>query len=229
MPHIVAMGGGGFSDDDPLLDRYVLDLTGRPRPRVCFVPTASGDAESYVERFFAAFAGQPVETSCLRLFEREHADLRSFLLGQDVIYVGGGNTANMLLVWRLHGVDAVLREAWRSGIVLCGLSAGGLCWFEGGSTDSFGGLAWLDDGLGLLSGSFCPHYDGEPGRRPTYRRFVGEGRPAGYAADDFAALHFSGTTLEDVVTSRGNARAYLVDRHEDDVRETELAWRLLSG
>src|SRR3954465_1302485 len=156
--HIVAMGGGGWGmePENPLLDDLVFGLTRKRRPKVCFVPTASGDADSYVGRFYAALGNGRATPSHLALFRRTVVDLRAFLLGQDVIYVGGGNTANMLAVWRVHGVDAVLRRAWREGVVLCGLSAGALCWFEGGVTDSYGPLAALHDGLGLLPGSACP-------------------------------------------------------------------------
>lgn len=212
-PTIIAMGGGGFGmePENPLLDEYVLSLTGKERPSVCFVPTASGDAEGYIERFLAAFDDR-ADTAVLRLFRRTEADLAAFVARQDVVYVGGGNTANMLAVWRLHGLDAVLRDAWRRGTILCGLSAGALCWFEGGVTDSFGvELAPLRDGLGLLPGSFCPHYDGEPLRRPTYERLVQGGDLAGgWAADDGVALHFEGTELVSVVASRANAAAWRV-------------------
>jgi dipeptidase E len=219
-PTIVAMGGGGFSmePDDPRLDRWLLSLTGRERPRVSFVPTASGDAERYLLNFYSAFAGHPCEASHVPLFRRAARDLRELVLRQDLVYVGGGNTANMLAVWRVHGLDAVLREAWEAGVVLCGLSAGSLCWFEGGVTDSFGpALEPLHDGLGLLPGSHCPHYDGEAERRPAYRALVGTGvLPPGYAADDGAALVFRGTELEEVVTSRPSARAYHVTRGPGD-------------
>jgi dipeptidase E len=232
VPQIVAMGGGGFSedaDDGRLMDDFILGLTGRDTPRVCFVPTASGDAEGYIERFHAAFGGGRAAPSHLSLFRREVDDLAGFLLGQDVIYVGGGNTANLLAIWRLHGVDAIVAEAWRRGVVLCGLSAGGLCWFEGGTTDSFGGIAPLHDGLGLLPGSFCPHYDSEPLRRPQYGRFVAEGLPAGFAADDAAGLRFDGRELAEVVVSRPDARAYRVEPAGGRVVERELPWRSLAG
>ena len=234
VPTIVAMGGGGFSmePDNPLLDDHVLSLAragrGRDRPRVCFLPTASGDADGYVARFYAAFARRS-EASHLALFNRSVHDLETFLLEQDVIYVGGGNTANMLAVWRLHGVDALLRRAWLGGTVLTGLSAGSLCWFEGGTTDSFGGLAALRDGLGLLPGSHSPHYDGEPGRRPAYHGYVADGSlPGGYAADDGAALVFRGPTLHEVIASRPAARGYQVRREGDGtVTETALETRYL--
>jgi len=228
---IVALGGGGFSmePDNPLLDDYILGLTGRVQPRVCFVPTASGDADGYVAQFYRAFTRRGCTVSDVPLFRRDVTDLRTCILDQDVVYVGGGNTANLLAIWRVHGLDRVLREAWEAGIVLCGVSAGALCWFEAGITDSFGPtLAPLHDGLAFLPGSYCPHYDGEPQRRPTYQRCVAEGLPAGVAADDGCALHFRDTTLAAVVASRPTARAYRVERSAGTgVTETALPTRLL--
>jgi dipeptidase E len=231
--HIVAMGGGGFSfgldDDWRRLDRYMVDLTGAAKPRICFVPTASGDAAHYVLRFYDAFPARRYTPSHLALFTRTVTDLRAFLLDQDLIYVSGGNTANLLAVWRLHGVDRVLRDAWARGIVLCGLSAGSLCWFEGGTTDSFGPeLAPLNDGLGFLAGSHCPHYDGEARRRPAYHRFIAEGRlPPGVAADNGVGLHYLGTELSEVVASHPDRCAYRVDRVDGTAKETPLSARLL--
>ena len=150
------------------------------------------------------------------------------MLAQDVIYVGGGNTVSMLAVWRAHGLDAVLREAWAAGRVLCGVSAGALCWFEGGSTDSFGNdLSPLQDGLGLLTGSVCPHYDGEAERRPTYHDFILKGLPGGLAADDGVGLHFIGTEFTEAISSRPDARAYHVERQGGGVIETPLPTRFL--
>jgi dipeptidase E len=228
---IVALGGGGFSmeADNPLLDDYILSLTGRAHPRGCFVPTASGDDDDYVAQFYHAFTRRDCRTSHVPLFQREVADLRAVILDQDVVYVGGGNTANLLAIWRVHGLDRVLREAWEAGVVLCGISAGALCWFEAGITDSFGPtLAPLHDGLAFLPGSHCPHYDGEPQRRPTYHRCVAEGLPAGVAADDGCALHFRETTLAVVVASRPRAQAYRVERSDGgDVTEMPLPTRFL--
>jgi dipeptidase E len=232
---MVAMGGGGFSmePDNPLLDDYVLDLArserGRPRPRVCFLGTASGDTPGYIADFYAALARR-CEASHLALFERTVDDIDRHLLEQDVIYVGGGNTENMLAVWRVHGVDRALRAAWESGVILAGLSAGSLCWFETGTTDSYGaGLTVMTDGLGLLPGSHSPHYDGESTRRPHYQGLVADGTlPAGYAVDDGAALVFRDTDLTDVVASRPGSRAYRVERGSaGEAIETELPTRYL--
>jgi peptidase E len=212
----------------PIVD-YVLGLTGTERPRVCCIPTATGDAAEAVVGFYDRFPPERAVRSHLALFNRTVPDLRAFLLAQDLIWVSGGNTANLLAVWRAHGVDRVLREAWDAGVVLTGGSAGSLCWFECGTTDSFdlARLAPLHDGLGFLPGSHCPHYDGEPQRRPLYQALVAEGFPSGYAVDDDAALHFVGTGLVEVVTARPGATAYRVERAEGRVVETPLPARLL--
>ncbi len=230
--HVVALGGGGFSDWAGAvtpLDRFILSLARREDPRVCFVPTASGDAALYVERFYAAFSQIRCRPSHLSLFGPPYPSLPDKLLEQDVIYVGGGSTANMLAVWRLHGVDAALRRAWSEGVVLAGISAGSLCWFEGGVTDSFGALRPLPDGLGMLPGTNCPHYDSEPDRRPTYQRAVGDGTlAAGIAADDGVGLHFDGTDLVEVVSERPGAAAYRLERDGHGVREIRIEPRVLA-
>jgi dipeptidase E len=231
---IVAMGGGGFSmePENPRLDDFVLSLARRPRPAVTFVATASGDAAAYVADFYRAFAARDCRPSDVGLFDRRIADLRAHVLAQDVVYVGGGNTASMLATWRAHGLDRVLTEAWHAGVVLCGLSAGMNCWFAQSVTDSFhvDTLAALDDGLGLLADSACPHFDGEEQRRPTYRRLVADGTLRdGWAADDGAALVFRGEELEEVVASRPDATAYRVERTAGGVEERPLQARSLAA
>lgn len=215
-PRRLALLGGGFSiDGDGLLDDWVLSQVRPARRRVCFLPTASGDAAAYVERFYDAFRSRDdCEPSVLPLFRRELDDeaLRAHLLAQHVVYVGGGNTANMLAVWRVHGVDRLLREAYDQGILLCGISAGANCWAEGSHTDSFGPLTRLRDGLGLLPGSVCPHYDSEPGRRPSYRTAVADGSlPGGWALDDGVGVLFTDGQLTETVTRLPGARAYRVE------------------
>jgi dipeptidase E len=229
--HIVALGGGGVAGADRALLRYLFDLTGAARPRVCYVPTATGDAAANVALFYRTFSTHDYEPTDLRLFERTGDDLRESIVGADAVYVAGGNTANMLAIWRLHGVDAILREAWEAGVVLFGGSAGGLCWFEGGVTDSFGpGLAPLRDGLGFLPGSFCPHYDGEELRKPTYRRLIEEGFPPGYAADDAAGLHFVGTDLLEGITTKEGSGAFAVSLGAGGTAdETPVPCRVLAG
>jgi dipeptidase E len=211
-PCIVALGGGGFAAEEGGLRRFILELSGAQRPRVGYLPTAGGDAAEWIELVQERLAGMAA-LSVLTLFRREVSDIPELLLSQDVIYVGGGNTANMLAIWRLHGVDVVLREAWSRGIVMAGVSAGANCWFDACSTDSFGPeLAPLNDGLGLLAGSFCPHYDGELLRQPTYERWVAEGLlPPGYAADDGVGLVFRGTELAEAVREGDAGRAFRVE------------------
>ncbi len=226
--NIVALGGGGLSDGAPSLDDFILGLARSPRPKVCFLGTASGDSDSYITLFYDAFTRRDCLPSHLKLFATpERAAVRAHLLAQDIVYVGGGNTANLLAVWRLHGVDAVLRESWEAGTVLAGVSAGANCWFEACTTDSFGPIAALHDGLGFLPGSFCPHYDAEPGRRPMFLRLVAEGFPAGYAVEDQVGLHFRESGLVEAVTSRENGRAFRMELREGEVIETPLKVRTL--
>jgi peptidase E len=228
--HIVAMGGGGFlHDGDTLLDDYVLALSGAENPRICYLGTATGDEPGGIALFHRSFPPDRARATHLNLFWRDDRDLRAHLLAQDVIYVGGGNTVNMLAIWRAHGVDAALREAWEAGVVLCGMSAGSLCWFEAGITDSYGPLRGLRDGLGLLPGSNCPHYDGEAQRRPAYHREITAGLPAGVAADDFCGLHFAGTELVEAVSAREGAGAYRVELAGGAVRETPIPARYLGA
>ncbi len=219
--HIVAMGGGGFSMDDPLLDRFVLDLVDAAKPKVCFIPTASGDAPGYSEKFQTAFTAYGAEPSVLSLFYRDIPDAAHHLMSQDIIYVGGGNTVNMVAIWKLHRVDQALRAAWESGVVLAGLSAGANCWFEAFTTDSYKiGNADPAEGLGFLKGSFSPHHSSEPARRPRFNELVGDGTlPEGYACDDFAAIHFRGDASHQAVTSHPDAGAYRVNRGEDGASE----------
>ncbi len=228
---IVALGGGGFSmePENPRLDRYVLSLARRSPPKICFVPTASGDSDNYIARFYDAFTVDRCLPSHLRLFSRKIQALREFILQQDVVYVGGGATAYLLATWRLAGLDAIFREAWKRGVVLSGVSAGAVCWFEAGLTDSFGRpLRPLREGLGFLPGSFCPHYDGEKDRRPAYQRAVADGVVApGIAADDGVALVYRDADLAEIVSSRPAARAWRVERTADGARETELIPRCL--
>jgi peptidase E len=205
----------------PALDDEILALGG---PRICLVPTASSEADAGIVRFYEAFAHRAEATHVVfNPWPRD--DLREHVLSQDAIFVSGGNTANALAVWRAHGFDAVLREAWEQGILLCGSSAGMICWFEAGVTDSFGPqLEGMRDGLGFLPGSACPHYDGEELRRPVYRELVANGFPPGYAADDAAAVYFVGTELREVVAAGPDARAYRVEAES----ETPLEARRLA-
>ena len=223
--NIVGLGGAGSTDAETrrLID-YVVGLAGKPAPKVCFVPTAVGDDASSFVRIYGELP-EAARATYLPFFPWPPEDLRGFALSQDVIFVSGGNTANMLAIWRVHGFDQILREAWEAGVVLTGWSAGMICWFEAGVTDSFGPqLEGMRDGLGFLAGSACPHYDGEELRRPVYTRLVAEGFPAGVAADDGVGLHYTGTELTEVVSVREGAGAYRVGPDG----ETQLEARLLA-
>ncbi len=227
---IIGIGGAVLAPDSGnfKLERYILDVSGAARPSVVFVPTASGDDVGYVARFYEAYARFGIELDVLRFFRRTPDDLREFLFGFDVVHVGGGNTRSMLAVWRHWGFDAVVKEAWERGILLCGSSAGSICWFEQGLTDSVAGDLTAMEGLGFLPGSNCPHYDGEADRRPVYRKLVADGTlAAGFACDDGAGVQFADGTLQRVIASRPNARAYRVEPIEGSVRETPLDTHVL--
>jgi dipeptidase E len=222
---IIAMGGGGFSmePENPLLDDYVLAQARSSKPRICFLGCASGDAAAYIEKFYAAFSQQQCEPTHMMLFRTPPVDIESLVARQHVFYVGGGSTRNLLVLWREWGLDRLLKRAWRSGRVLCGLSAGSLCWFHSGVSDSVAPELRPIRALGWLPGSHCPHYDGEPQRRPAYHALIASGAlPAGYAADDGAALHFTGTRLHRAVSSRPDARAYRVRSTNGRVIERPL-------
>jgi dipeptidase E len=229
---IVAFGGGGFSMEwgNTLLDDFVLELTGVERPKVCFLPTASGDADHYVVRFYRAFGSDRCESSHISLFRRETGvgDPRAHLLSQDLIYVGGGSLVSLLGTWGSHGLDRVLREAWEEGVVLCGGSAGALCWFGHALSGFHEGPERDITALGLLPWSCAVHYREEKGRREAFLDAIGDGVTPGYGVGDSAALHFVGTELAEVVASRPQASAAFVSRGLDGVVvEQELAVRYL--
>jgi dipeptidase E len=208
------MGGGGFTagPGDPALDELALELTEAARPRVCLLPTAGGDSEQQIRRFYETYGDRLCEPSHLSLFRlgRKPIPVREHLLKQDSIYVGGGSMVNLLAIWHAQGLGRILREAWHSGVVLAGLSAGSMCWFQWGITTSFG-HAEPARGLGFLPGSNSVHHDSEPSRRPVLLEAVRSGAiPAGYAVDDGAALVFRSTTLTEVVSARRDAHAYAV-------------------
>jgi peptidase E len=221
---IIAMGGGGFSMEpgNPALDLYVLAQARKRNPSVCFLATATGDADGYIENFYAAFKQHRCRPSHVPLFRRT-PDLKKALLTQDVVYVGGGNTKSMLAAWREWELPRLLRRAWASGTVLTGISAGAICWFETGITDSWADrLAGLPC-LGLLPGTCCPHFDGEPERRPAVHQLVATGKvPTALALDDGAAAHFVGRKLFRIVVSRPHARGYEVRRNGPRAVETPL-------
>ncbi|MDK2124773.1 Type 1 glutamine amidotransferase-like domain-containing protein [Parachitinimonas caeni] len=218
---IVALGGGGFSmESSLLLDHYLLAATGQPRPQIAFIPTASGDSEYYLSRFYDTFSRLDCRPSHLSMFKPHTADFDEYLQHQHLIFVGGGNTRSMLALWREWGLDKALRRAYEAGVVLSGISAGMICWFEWGLTDSNPGQLVPLNCLGLLPGGACPHYDGESKRQPALQLAVAHGSSAAYAADDGAALHFVEGTLHQVVSSRPSAKAYLVEKASNGGSQT---------
>jgi peptidase E len=233
--HVLAIGGFSARREQdqrlPALIGHALELSGAAEPRVCVMNTATGDEPGAYLRMYAMLAQHGARPSHLQLFSMPNvADPADLLLSQDVIFVGGGSVANMVAVWRVHGLDEVLRQAWEAGIVLAGVSAGAICWFHGGTTDSFGPvLRPFTSGLRLLPGSFCPHYSSEPTRRPAYEALVAEGTLApGIACDDGAAAHFAGTDLAGIVADRPGASGHLVSpdgagrSHQETLKVTTL-------
>ena len=229
--HIVAMGGGQWPSD-PIYP-FLFELADAAKPKVLYVPTATGDNDRGVAMFYRSFPAHSFEPSDLGLFARTVEDLRSFVLAQDVVLVAGGNTLNMLAIWRAHGLDVVLRDAWEAGVIMAGGSAGANCWFEASTTDSYlmGNADPLPDGLGLVPGSFCPHYDSEPSRQPAYRALVADGTlPPGIACDDLAAAHIVGADLAEIVVSADGSGARRVEPDDrGGASETVLPARLLEG
>ena len=225
MPQIIALGGHSLttSDEDPALSRYILNQVPAKRPRICFLSQGSGEDAFYVANFYRHFLELNALPSDLSLFKPQTADIAGFLLNHDIIYVGGGNTKSMLALWREWSVDRILRLAWEQGTLLSGVSAGAICWFEQGLTDSVPRKLTALNCLGFLPGSCSPHFDGESARRPTYHRLIAEGEMAdGFGIDDNAALHFFGAESPRVVASRAGATAYRVERTPAGACESTL-------
>jgi dipeptidase E len=235
---IIAMGGGGFSarPGDPELDAYVVEQANKESPRICLLPTASGDPDDQIARFYRAFHDLDCTPSHLSLFRlgSRPVDIRERLLAQDVIYVGGGSLSNLLAIWRVHKLDEILYEAWRRGIVLCGISAGSMCWFRGGITKSHGEPR-AASGLGFLPYSNSVHWSSEPERRNVFRKAIADGElPAGFGVDDGTALNFRGMDLVEVVTTERSAGAFHIGTDTEEALESsqlapsELDAQLLS-
>jgi len=238
MQRILAVGGGGFMmEDTPSpIDRHITGLTGKARPRICYLATPSGDLPAHLDKFHAAYGDLGCETSHLAFFRQPDArsilvsDFRTGLLEQDAIFVGGGNTKSALAVWREWGLDTVLQEAWKSGVLLAGMSAGAMCWFEAGLTDSFWGSAYRPlDGLGLLPGGCAVHYSSDPKRRETlHAAQQARSIPSSIAIDDFAAVMYVGTSINSVVSWRTGSTAYQTYREGGTVIETALSAKQIS-
>jgi dipeptidase E len=228
---IFAMGGGGFTAEpfNPALDDFILALADRWEPRILFLPTASGDPNLQIAGFQATFGDRACRPAHLSLFrlEQEPVELRAHILRQDIVYIGGGSMRNLLAIWREHGIDTIMREAWEAGVVLAGLSAGAMCWFEHGVTRSAGRPAPVS-GLGFLPGSMSVHYDGDPSRAPVFHDAIARGvLPDGYGADDGVGLLFRDDKLVRIVSSRPNARAYRVRQENGAAVRTTIEPELL--
>jgi dipeptidase E len=230
---ILTLGGHEFSARPP--DRAVCELLlrlagerGGERPRICILPTASGDTSEQIASFYTAFGERSCEPSDVSLFRlgRRPMALRDHLLSQDLVYVGGGSLVNLLAVWEAHDIASILSLAWRRGIVLAGQSAGAMCWFEAGITKS-SGKPRAAAGLAMLSGSLCVHYNNEPERRAAYLEAVAAGMPSGYGLDDYAGLLWEGEGSPSALTARRGARAYRVTSREGEVTESPLPARFL--
>ena len=228
---IIALGGGGFSmePDNPLLDDYIIAQANKKQAKICFIATASGDAEAYINGFYSIFEKKDCIPSHLSLFQNIPSNIEDFILSQDIIYVGGGNTRNMLLLWKEWNIDKILIKAYHQGVILSGLSAGAICWFEQGLTDSFPNELSSIDCLGILKGSNCPHFNGEKERQSNYKNKIKyQEMKAGYACEDGVGLHFINEELVRTFSSRKNAYAFHFELISNELNTTDLAAEYLA-
>lgn len=221
MKQIIAMGGGGFTSraQNLALERYIIEQTGKENPKVCFLPQASAESQEYLVKFYESFSKLGAIPCWISLFGRVEPAWQEKLLEQDLIYVGGGNTKSMLALWKEWKMDKLLLEAYNKGIVLSGVSAGAICWFEQCLTDSVWPLGVLD-GMKILSGSCCPHYDSETERRPSYVDKVNKTEILpGIALEDHTAAHFVDGQLKAVVSEKAGRKAYHVTKQNEKIIE----------
>jgi len=217
--HIIAIGGGGFSAKagDALFERYLVKQVAKQNPKICFLPQASNENRDYILRFFQIFASIGAQPSWVSLFGRVEPTWQEHLLQQDIVFVGGGNTRSMLALWKEWRVDVVLRQAYEQGVVLAGSSAGAICWFQQGITDSVWPLGVLPC-LGMLPGSCCPHYDDESERRPTYERLSREGKvDAGIALESDVAAHYVNEKLQYIIAKERKKAYHIIQGREEAV------------
>lgn len=229
---IIALGGGGFqmNPKNSSIDTYILECAANEIPKICFLPTASGDSQLRIEEFYQNFKPKKCHPSHLSLFRGHVSDIHSFLLEQDIIYVGGGNTRNMMLLWKEWAVDRAIHDAYLQGTLLCGVSAGAICWFEEGLSDSVPQTLTKVEGMGLLDGSICPHFDGEPERQPKYQQLIQDQEmKAGIATDDYCALHYINEKLHKVVAETEDAHAYAFYCEDGNLKSDILKAELLTN
>jgi peptidase E len=221
--------GGGR---DKAITRYLIGLTGKENPKICFLPTATGDSPLSINSWYASCEDLPMRPYVMETFIDSYSTQRSFedtIMSMDAILVGGGNTLNMLSIWKSQGIDLALRKAYETGIVMSGGSAGSLCWFQNGTTDSRPIKISKIECLGWLKGSHCPHFDTEPTRRPLYHDLIKRGELfPGYACDDKACLYFENEKMAASVASSEKSKSYYVDLVDGKIVEKELPGKLIS-
>ena len=212
MRQVIAIGGGGFgrTQESNLIEQYILDQTSKTKPKICFIPTATGDLDSYIVNFYSVFTKLKCEPSHISFFKRT-IDLQAHIQKQDAIFVGGGNTKSMLAVWRDWGLDLILKDAYDRGVVMSGVSAGAICWFEGGLTDSWASDLKMMECMNFIPGNCAPHYDEEPERRPATKKFL-ENKSIDfmYGIEGGAALHFIDEMPNSTIRFKKNKNAYKV-------------------
>ena len=218
---IIAIGGGGFgrTPGEGLIEKYILDQSEKDVPNICFIPTATGDNEAYKVNYYSTFSKLDCLPSHLDFFKRT-PDLKELILKQDIIFVGGGNTKSMLAVWKDWGLDLVLKEAYEKGVIMSGVSAGAICWFDQGITDSWAEDLKVMDCLGFIEGACCPHYDEEPQRKPSLNKFITEKvLKSCYAVDGGCALHIEDEKEFKSVVFSENKNSFLVEMKDNKVAE----------
>ena len=218
---IIAIGGGGFgrSPGEGLIEKYILDQSEKNDPKICFIPTATGDNEAYKVNYYSTFSKLHCSPSHLDLFKRT-PNLKDLILKQDIIFVGGGNTKSMLAVWKDWGLDLLLKEAYEKGVIMSGVSAGAICWFDQGVTDSWAEDLKIMDCLGFIEGACCPHYDEEPQRKPSLNKFITEKTlKSCYAVDGGCALHIEDEEEFKSVVFSKNKNSFLVEMKDNKVTE----------
>ena len=222
MRQVIAIGGGGFgrTQESNLIEQYILDQTSKKKPKICFIPTATGDLDSYIVNFYSVFTKLKCEPSHISFFKRT-IDLQAHIQKQDTIFVGGGNTKSMLAVWRDWGLDLILKDAYDRGVVMSGVSAGAICWFEGGLTDSWASDLKMMECMNFIPGNCAPHYDEEPERRPATKRFL-ENKSIDfmYGIEGGAALHFVDEIPNSTIQFKKNKYAYKVTLDGNKINES---------
>ena len=227
--NIIAIGGGGFGANpgQGIIEKYILKQTKKKNPKICFIPTATGDNEAYKVNYYSTFTNLDCCPSHLDFFKRT-PDLNDLILNQDAIFVGGGNTKSMLAVWREWGLDKILKKAYLNGTVMSGVSAGAICWFQNGITDSWASNLKMMPCLNFIKGTCCPHYDEEPERKPAVKNFLLRNKVKNvYAVDGGAALHIKDEKIFKSIIFKKNKSSYLVNVKKKNINEKSFKKTIL--